>query len=507
MSHPSTHTKYSEYFNTSNLKADLKERSIRSGAVTITSQWFQFVLRMGSTVFLARLLSPEDYGLIGMVAILTGFVQLFKDLGLSAATVQKKEVDHQQVSTLFWINLGVSCLVAFVVAALAPILALFYQEPRLLWVTLALSTNFIFGGLTVQHQALMRRQMQFTNLARIGICSVAVGLIVSITMAWLGAGYWALVGMQSASSMTTAVFTWIECKWRPERPTRRSDIRDMLAFGGNLTGFRTLNYFSRNLDNLLIGRFWGATELGLYAKAYQLVLLPIQQINSPVNNVAMPTLSSLQDDPERYSRYYYKAILLITSLGMPIVAFMFASSDKLILLLLGERWIDAVPIFRLLIPAAYIATFNVATGWVYQSLGRTDRQLRWGVIGSILNALVFMAGVRWGAIGVAAVFGMTRPLFFFPAHIYCFQGTPIKFKSFLSVLARPTIASIGAAGLLMVFHKVGITQHSSIGVLLLDIASYIVLYPLLWIGLPNGRRRFMEILGIFSSLRKKRKKI
>ncbi len=299
-----------QFFCTDHLKTELKQRSVRGGAVTLVAQAIKFVLRMGSTVVLARLLSPEDYGLIGMATVVIGFVQLFKDLGLSAATVQKSEINHQQVSTLFWINLIISFAIALLVIALAPLVARFYDEPLLRGITMALAITFIFGGLTVQHQALLQRQMRFAALAKIEIISMLVGVIVAVASAWYGLGYWALVHMQIATVITNAIAVWLSCSWRPGLPSQDSAIKSMLAFGGNLTGFRLVNYFSRNLDNLLIGRYWGSQQLGLYAKAYQLVLLPIEQINSPVNSVALPTLSSLQSEPEKYSKYYYKAILL-----------------------------------------------------------------------------------------------------------------------------------------------------------------------------------------------------
>jgi len=205
----------------------------------MAAQGVRFFLRMGSTVVLARLLTPQDFGLIAMVTVITGFVMMFKDMGLSMATVQRDEVNHAQISTLFWINVGLSLCVMLLTAALAPVIAWFYGEPRLVWVTLALASAFIFGGFTVQHQALLRRQMRFGTLAVIGIISMVVGIITAIIAALSGAGYWSLVLMQLATAITIAIGVWVGCDWRPGLFVRRSGIRKMLAFGGNLTGFLT----------------------------------------------------------------------------------------------------------------------------------------------------------------------------------------------------------------------------------------------------------------------------
>lgn len=507
MKNVSSRVKQEHYFRTDHLKDDLKGRSVRGGAVTMAAQVSKFVLQMGSTVFLARLLAPEDYGLIGMVTVVIGFAGLFKDLGLSTATIQKSEINHNQVSTLFWINFAISCTTGLVVAALAPVVAWFYQEPRLTGITLALATSFIFGGLTVQHQALLRRQMNFTSLAKIEVISMLTGVVTAIISGWYGLGYWSLVLMQIATAIANAVGVWIACGWRPGTPLLSSGLRSMLAFGGNLTAFNFVNYFSRNLDNILIGQYWGPQQLGLYAQAYKLVLLPINQINGPITSVALPALSSLQSEPQNYSKFYYKAILAISTLGMPMLGFLVASADKVILTLLGKQWLGAVVIFQLLIPAAFNATIGVGQGWVYQSLGMVDRQLRWGIVSSILNVILFLIGVRWGAIGVAAAYGLSRPIFLVAGFTYCYKGTPLKFITLAKTLFQPAFASFGAAVVLMGINKLLLPGVNNVVALLIDIVLYSLFYFLIWIVLPNGKSTLFEMIQTAKNLKKKPKKI
>ncbi|MFM7448353.1 MAG: lipopolysaccharide biosynthesis protein, partial [Leptolyngbyaceae cyanobacterium] len=245
------------FFHIDHLKHDLKTRTIRSGAITISAQALKFVISMGSTVVLARLLTPEDFGLIGMVTVIIGFVELLKDLGLAEATIQQEQINQRQISTLFWINLAISCGVALTVALLSPLIAWFYHEPRLITITLVLAITFIFSGLTVQHQALLRRQMHFAMLAKIEMAALVAGVATAQLSAFYGAAYWSLVYMQLAFSLTYVVGIWAACSWRPGLPGWNSEIRSMLKFGGNLTGFRCFNYLSRNFDNFIIGRVWG----------------------------------------------------------------------------------------------------------------------------------------------------------------------------------------------------------------------------------------------------------
>ena len=491
-----------DYFNTDHLKADLKQRSVRGGAVTIFAQSSKFGLKFGSTIVLARMLVPEDYGLIGMATVVTGFVEYFKDLGLSTATIQRREINHQQISTLFWINIAVACIVALVVALLAPVVASFYNEPRLEGITQALAINFIFGGLTVQHQALLKRQMQFTSLAKIEIASMFVGVATAVIAAYYGLNYWALVLMFLATTATNAVGVWLACSWRPGLPRRNCGVGSMLAYGSNLTGFNLLYYFSSNLDNLSIGKIWGSGQLGLYAQAYRLLLLPISQINNPISKVALPALCSLQGEPEKYCRYYYKAILIITTLGMPVVWFMFACTEPLVLTLLGEQWSGTILIFRCLAPAAAINTFNMAEGWVYQSLASTDRMFRWGVIFTIGNVLVILLSVRGGIVRVAIAYSLYLVLSKIPSLAYCYHQTPLKVIDLLRTIYRPTVAAMGAGTIVF-----GMEYFSLVRVrALLDLGIYAILYGVayisLWLCLPNGRSTLLNMLAIKQMLLK-----
>lgn len=426
---------------------------MRGGATTMGAEAGKFLLTTGSTVVLARLIAPEDFGLISMVVSITNLVKLFKDLGLSQATIQKAEINHAQISTLFWINVMFSGVLMLLTAALAPAIAWFYGEPRLTAITLLLACGFVISGFGVQHQALLNRQMRYGVLASIKLASVAVGITTAITAAWLGAGYWALVYMELAVAIAGTIGTWARCSWRPGPPVWRSQVGSMVAFGRNLTGANILIYFVRNADNVLIGKYWGAQQLGLYSKAYQLLYLPIQEINAPISKVAIPALSRLQSEPKRYCAYYYKAILLIVTFGMPLVGLLYVAADEAILILLGPKWMDTVSIFQVLAVASFVGTFNVATGWVYTSLGRADRQLRWTMFTSPIILLVFFVSVRWGALGLATAFSFSAPVLQLFSIIYCYKGTPLRVRDLGITLARPAVASITAAVALSAVHQ------------------------------------------------------
>jgi len=432
-----------KFFDTEHLKADLKGRSVRGGAVTMTAQGVRFILQMCSTVVLARLLTPQDFGLIAMVTAVTRFVVMFKDMGLSMATVQKAEINHGQISTLFWINVALSLGVMLVTAALAPVVAWFYVEPRLTWITLALAGVFVFGGLTVQHQALLRRNMRFGSLALIGIIEMVVGIVAAIIAAWYGAGYWSLVLMQLAGAIAGAIAVWVACGWRPGPPVRRSGVRPMLRFGGYLFGHDFLNYFFRNLDKILVGRFSGQFSLGLYSKACGLLLLPLNQLHAPVSAVVVPALSRLQKDSTKYKQFYLRAVYFMSFVTMPVYIFIFTHTEETIRLVLGNQWLQASHFFRILCVAAIYRPVASTTGWLYMSSGRTNKMFRWRLSTIWLSVCLYIVGVYvGGAEGVAYGHTISVLVLTIPCVWYAQRGTDIGTVNVLKVTIRPLFSGI-----------------------------------------------------------------
>lgn len=432
------------YFQSEHLLKDLKGRSLRGGVVTLGGQAARFLLGLVSTAALARLLRPQDFGLLAMVTSITAFVQLFKDLGLSNATVQRSQVTHAQVSFLFWVNVALSLAVTLVVLALAPAIAWFYHEPRLFWITVALALNFIFSGVTVQHLALLRRQMQFKALAIRDVIAMACGIAVGITFAWLGFGYWALVAVPITTNLVASALIWAICDWRPSAFRRRVGARAMLAFGGNLTAFNVFNYFTLNFDNILIGRVLGSGALGIYTKSYGLLMLPIAQINMPMASVMLPGLSRLQNDPSEYAKLFVSAVRAIGLVTIPIVIFSFFLSQDIVLVLLGRKWLSVAPVFRLLAPAALFGAISFAPGWLCQSLGRSRRQLHYALISMPICVGGFLVGIKWGIAGIAVSYSITSSFCFWGYMWYSCKDSPVTFSemgaSFVAALLPSLVA-------------------------------------------------------------------
>jgi O-antigen/teichoic acid export membrane protein len=424
----------------------LKRRTVRGGAVTVAAQAACFILQMGSTMVLARLLTPSDYGLMAMVMVLTNALNVFRDGGLSTGTVQKASITHEQVSTLLWINIGLGCLLGLATVAAAPVMVRVFQEPKLLPITLVLATTFPLSAFTVQHEALLNRQMRFTALAVIETVAMAIGIGVGIIMGINGFGYWALVGMTLAITLTRVVALLFAIRWIPGLPQPRCGVGSMLRFGGYLTSSKLMVYLFRNADNALIGWWWGAGPLGLYSKAYSILMLPINQINAPMSGVAVPALSRVQNDPERVRRVFLGGYAVLASIILPTILFLTIFTDEVILVLLGQQWRPSISLFRLLAPAALVGALALnPLSWLFIATGRPDRQFRFGILWSGVLVAAFAFGVRFGPAGVAAVYSIISACLALPLCIYALRGTSIGLADLAGTLKAPAIAALVAA--------------------------------------------------------------
>jgi len=222
-------------------------------------------------------------------------------------------------------------------------------------------------------------------------------------------------------------------------------MREVLAFGANITAFDLANYFSRNSDNLLIGRVWGDAALGLYSRAYQLMMFPINAIRGPINAVAFPAMSRLQDNPQGIREYYLKATNLLAWASMPISAFLWASSNDVITVILGNEWKGVGPIFSWLAVAAFIQPSSGFLGSLLLSLGLGRRYLISGISNSIVVVIGFLIGIKWGAVGIACSYALCNYALIIPWYKLALAGTPVRVMDFFRACAAPALASSFAA--------------------------------------------------------------
>jgi O-antigen/teichoic acid export membrane protein len=395
------------FVTSDDLVNNVRGRTISSGAITLIAQTALFVMNLGSTMVLARLLLPKEFGLVAMVMTIVSFLRVFKEAGLSTATIQREGISHAQVSNLFWINVTLGALIAGVLALGAPVIAWFYGEPRLVGVSLALCATFVLAGATTQHMAILNRHMLFKRIALIQIGTMLCGILTAITMAWLGFGYWSLVGMHVTGGILECVLTWIVSPWRPQRLTRHSGTRPLLHFGANLTASSLVHSVCRGMDAILIGRFCGADALGLYSRAGVLLLRPLEQLVTPIHSVLVPALSRLQNQEERYHRTFLQAYESLTLASFVITGFFVAVARPTTLLVLGPNWEHASPIFASFTLAALYYPLSSACSWLFASQGRGHDWLVVTVLNSVVTVVAFVLGLAFGPAGVALAYSVS----------------------------------------------------------------------------------------------------
>jgi PST family polysaccharide transporter len=425
-------------------------RTAHGAVVTTVAQAAAFVLRIGSMAVLARLVVPRDFGLVGMVTAFTGFLSLLRDGGLSMAAIQRSCVTHEQTSTLFWINLAVGGMLAALCGLAAPVLARFYGEPRLFAIAIVVGLGFVFNGAAIQHRALLQRGLRFRALAAIDTGALVVAIAAAVGAAAAGAGYWAIVLMTIGVPAAGAAGAWLSTRWVPGPPRRGIGVGSMLRYGGAITLNNIIVYVAYNTDKVLLGRWWGAEVLGLYGRAYQLINIPIENLNNSVGLVAFPALARMQHDPERLREYFLKGYGVFQCLILPITAGCLLFADDIVIVFLGPKWSGAAGIFRLLAPTVLAFALVNPLAWLIFAAGRTARALQISLC--ILPTLIlgYSLGVSAGPHGVALGFSVAMMLLVLPISVWAIRDTAISLRD-IGQVVMPPLVSIASASVAVYF--------------------------------------------------------
>jgi O-antigen/teichoic acid export membrane protein len=499
-----------DYFKTGHLRTDLKQRAVRGAGFTVLSQALTFVVHIGSTMVLARLLTPDDFGLVAMVVTFSLLLQNFGLNGFTEAIMQKEELDQATVDTLFWINVAISLGLTLLFMASSSLLSRLYREPRLQAVAVAVALSIIFSGLANIHMALLKRSMQFKITSVIFFTARMAGFAVTIVLAWMGWGYWALVINVVAQPFVNAVCAWVFCGWRPGMPVRGTSVRSMVVYALNVYGNFSLNYGSRNVDNLLVGRSFGSLALGYYKKAYDIFALPVNQLTAPLTDVALATLSRLTGEPVRYRRYYLDAVSILAFIGMAMSLVMTVGAHDLVLLILGPQWSRSADLLLFFGPGVGIMLVYYTNGWLHLSLGRAERLFRWGFIELFVTVSAFLVGLRFGPAGVAAAWTVSFYLLTGIGLWYAGKPIQITLRSVWAEVWRYLAAAAGAGAASVLFLRFSGAPAASIAGLpiLLRIALTcsicLALYLVFVIALYRGTRPVSQILSLVRDLAPRR---
>jgi O-antigen/teichoic acid export membrane protein len=475
----------------------LKRAVLRGGVAKMVSQATNVLVRLGALMVFARLLSPTDFGLIGMVVAVTAVLGLLKDFGLSAATVQSATVTDDQMSSLFWLNTALGALIWLLCMVAAPIIVWFYGEPRLFWITIVTTGGFFFMAASVQHNALLQRRMQFGVLSLVEIIALLTSTGVGVAMAFLGMGYWALVGWSVALPVATCIGVWIASGWIPRLPKRETSVKPLLRFGILVTVNIIIVQTAYNLDKVLLGRFWGAEILGFYGRASQLTTMSSDLLMGAIGSVAFPALSRTQADVANFENFLLKGCKLTLTMAFPITVACILFADDIVFVLLGPKWGQVAPVLKLLSPLIMISAIISPSGWLLYSTGQVRRSLMISLVILPVVALGCIAGLRFGATGVAAGYAIAMALWVYPHLVWSTHGSTLTAGKLLRAAKIPMLASVTAA-VAGYGAQVALSGFAPLARLFVGVVILLLFYALVVLWSKDERKFY---LSLFRSLR------
>lgn len=418
---------------------------------TGVGRYLHYAAQIAVTAVLARLLDPSDFGILSMVVVYTGFVTVLAEAGLGWAVVQKRDLDDAALSTVFWFAVLVSAALVGFSLAVAPLIERFYEFDGLAVVVRVLSINLLLVGLCSVPEGRLRKQLKFKPLAAIDILSALLSGAAAILLALRGIGYWALVGQQIGYLALRFGLLLLFGRWAPRLRLRWRVVRKVVGFSGYMAGFSAINYWARNADNLMVGKFLGAVQLGFYNQAYKLMMVPLQLISGVVNPALFPVFSAVQDDKPQMAAAYLKLLRLIALLSFSVGVYFYLTAEEIIVALWGDKWQAAIPVFEVLALLSAIQPLASTTGGVFAATGQARRLFWLGVVNSAIMISGMVAGLPYGIVGVAAGYALAYTALSFPLTMWLALRTidarPI---GFLAALGVPGLAAAVLFGVLFV---------------------------------------------------------
>jgi PST family polysaccharide transporter len=460
------------------------------------SQVWRLLLQFLTVVVLSRILAVSDFGLMAMASVVIMFAELFSGMGMTAALIQKDRLTESFTATVFWSNLAFGLIIGFIVMGSSPLVAAVFHEPRLVGILTLLAMVFPVAALGSTHLALLEREVRFRNVAMAEIFAASLGVLTALALAWKGAGVYALVGQSLMTCFLLTVQYWLFSRWQPIFHWRRDELRGVWQFGGNLVGFNVVNYFARNSDNILIGKFLGSTELGLYNLAFRLMYLPTQTLVYAINRVLFPIYSEKIRTGKKVSKYFLKIVALVALIVAPMSFGLWSVREPLVAALLGPQWAHSTAVLAWLAPAGLLQALLYTTGSIFMSAGRTDILLKLAVVNTAIIVAAFALGVQFGIVAVAIAYLCAYIIIFAIGFYVVIEFICISIMSFLNSIWAPFVcASIMAGVVSITNYQLGM-KFSAIGRLLILIplgaAIYFTLIALVAKGL------LIELRGILN---------
>lgn len=427
----------------------LKNKAVRSVQWASLSQVVKQLVQFGALTVLAVILAPGDFGLLSMALVVTGMVDLFKDFGTRVAIIQKKDATDRFLSSIFWVNAGIGSLAAGVLILIAPWIASVYNEPRLTPILQILALNFPISGIGVSLKTYLEKSIAFGTIGIVEAGSTILGAITAIVLAFMGYGVWSLVVQSLIATTSVTLLSWIFSTWRPSLTFHWPEIRGVLGYSLNYTGYTILNYIARNVDYFLIGRYLGQDALGYYTLAYRIMVYPIQNISGIINKVMFPVLSKVQDDNRLISKAYLQIAATVSLVTFPLMLGVMVLSDPFVKVVLGEKWLPVITLLVILAPVGLLQSINSTVGAIFLIKDRTEALLKWGIFSAAIVIGAFTYGLQYGIEGMAWAYLATSIVLFIPSLAIPMRFIDLPVNKVLRATLKPLLGGLLMLGILV----------------------------------------------------------
>lgn len=440
----------------------------------IATQSFSFIF----SIILARLLSPDDFGLFAMITVFLNFGLLFKDFGFGHALIYQKDVSKTEYDSVFVLNMLTGVTLTTIFFLLAPAIANFYDEPRLANLTKVFSVVFFIQSFGLVNLIELKKSIDFKSLAVIENASLLVSSLIAIGLAFYGLGVWSLIVRTIMNMTLRTIIVFFVSNYRPAFNLNIKVIKKLWRYSMEVSFNGFLTYWMRNLDNLMIGKMLGQQSLGVYNIAYQIMLFPISSISNVIKDVLFPSFSSIKNDINIIRSVYLKVIQTIALITFPILASISILSDSFVLILLGEQWSSMVTILPLLALVAIPQSIFTVNGTLYLNTGRPDIPLKINIISLPIYAIGFYLGLKLnGVIGLVYAYIIIYAILIIPIYYFSAKNIKLDLKDFIKNL-RPIIFATFLMSCSIILTKIFLLSQISFLNFILLILVGLVIYSL-----------------------------
>jgi O-antigen/teichoic acid export membrane protein len=437
---------------------DLRARVIQGFGWVLTAEILMRVTGFGTTIVLAHLLTPREIGLAAEALVFSKFVFLVADMGLLAALVQRQHLSDDDRNTAFWTSTALGVVLALVLFGLAAPISDLYGEERVEPLVAVLSLSVLITALGFTPGALLTRDLRFRSLELRTIANTFLGSATAIVVAGLGFGPWAIIAQTLVVSVFSTLLLWLALDWRPRFSYSLESLRRFAGFSGYVFGSSMLYFAHTNADNFLIGRYLGAAKLGAYSLAYNAALMPLRTLASSLQNVLFPAMSRIAD-PRAVGTLWLRANRVLFAFSLPAFLGLVVVAPDFITVVFGSRWMDAVPVLRIL---AYVGILRSLASWrgtVLLALDRASLLFRLTAVSATLAVISFVVGLQWGIIGVAAAYAVASTVSTAYHLLLVCPVTHVTVSRFLRSLSGVTQAGVAMAAVVLGVRLVLIHEH------------------------------------------------